>query len=828
MKHSPLCITHSAFCIAALAAFAANAAEPFAIARRGAPFDCAIVVPTNAHECVKYAATELQKYTKRMTGVELPIFDEAAQPPPVKAVILEVARQDAAPPNAGEPPTPPENDNRQPTPNKQNRQPTPLPISETPSLPEAGATSQTNSAFSASPRLCVKKTSPDAFRLHIDGQRLRVTGGGPSGVLYGVYELLERFGGCGWFAPWCEKVPERETFEVPGDLDFSDAPAFDQRTASWLHTIEKNTAGGDAFSAKMRFKHTNGTKVKFGGPGVRYAKGLAWDNGIKAFVSPEKHFEEHPEWFCEIGGRRVGENWQPCCMNRELAAFVAERVKEFFRAEPDADACSVAQMDNGRGCQCAECRAFADEEGSMSGPNILFANRVAEEVEKEFPGKLITTFAYKHTRHAPRHIKPRDNVMVVLCTYECAFSAPFAESSHPNTKRFVADLLAWGRICRNLRIYDYCTNFRNYFYPFPDLMALAPNYRLFRDNGVRWLGSQGGYVHADMAELKCYVQSKLMWNPDQPVMPLVDRFVDGYYGAAAPKVREYLGRLYAAFGIALDDSADPDERPAFGGIYAENLPWLDDAFCADARRLWDEAEEAVKDDPASLSNVRMGKMAVLYVPLKRLYERGWKSVWAAEDIAPHVAALEVLRPLATDFMELVREAGARKRWIGLAEDWGRHKELMGAFGRLAKGDWTTPTGGCAFAAIPVEAFRGGRNKTRRFPIRLIAVDDGAKYAVRARLRPKAPEKPQMGVAVNLESFSAGFDVEWLPKAQGTVRKTFPFAPETERDADGFACYNLGEYDISALQKIPRPTMNGLCLYIQGDVGIDRIEITKVK
>ena len=111
---------------------------------------------------------------------------------------------------------------------------------------------------------------------------------------------------------------------------------------------------------------------------------------------------------------------------------------------------------------------------------------------------------------------------------------------------------------------------------------------------------------------------------------------------------------------------------------------------------------------------------------------------------------------------------------------------------------------------------------------LIAVDDGAKYAVRARLRPKAPDKPQMGVAVNLENFGTGIDVEWLPRAQGTIRKTIPFVPESERDADGFAWYDLGEYDISALQKIPRPTMDGLCLYIQGDVDIVEVVIAKAK
>ena len=44
----------------------------------------------------------------------------------------------------------------------------------------------------------------------------------------------------------------------------------------------------------------------------------------------------------------------------------------------------------------------------------------------------------------------------------------------------------------------------------------------------------------------------------------------------------------------------------------------------------------------------------------------------------------------------------------------------------------------------------------------------------------APDKPHMGVAVNLKNFGAGFDVDWLPKAQGTLRKTFPFAPAHER------------------------------------------------
>jgi len=757
MKAYPLCI-------AALAAFAADAADSFTIAQRGERSSCAVVVATNADECVKYAASELQKYTKQMTGVELPIFDEAAQPPPVKAVVLDVSTHER---RAGD-----------------------------------------SAPYHA-----------DAFRLCASNGNLRITGASSRGVLYGVYDLLERFGGCDWFAPWCEKVPERTTFEVPSNLDFADSPAFDARYASWRHVHTRRDRASRDFAAKMRFNSS--AEARYGGSAVKYAKGLAWDNAIGRIIPPKDYFKMHPEWYSEINGRRVDNDWQPCCMNKELAAFVAERVKEYFRAEPDADACSIAQMDNGRPCQCAACKVCAKEEGSMSGPNILFANAVADEVGKEFPGKLITTFAYKHTRHAPRHIRPRDNVMVVFCSYECSFAGPFENAHHKNTARFCDDLRAWGRICRNIRLYDYCTNFRNYLFPFPNITGLAPNYRLFRDCGTRWLGSQGGGdgFHAEFAELKCYLQSKLMWNPDQEVEPLVDRFLKGYYGDAAPFVKDYIGRIYGRFGLSTgNDDPDPDAEPAWAGIYAENVP-LSETFIDEALAIWKKAEEAVKNDPVALYNVRTGELPLLYVRLKRLYEENWKSVWIAKDTSRFADGMARMRACTMDFLSLMDEAAAHKRVVSLSEGSGvRHKSLMAAFRQVSSG-----------VAIPETASNRVEISTNhcdmayskhfrawRLPIRCLAVDDGAKYRVRVHLRPKAVASGNAdGVG-----FVAGLDVEWLSRAKGTALKKF--APKDV--SSDWAWYDVGECDFSALQKIPRPTMNGLCLVVKGDVEFDRMEL----
>lgn len=57
--------------------------------------------------------------------------------------------------------------------------------------------------------------------------------GGRRGVLYGVYELLEKFGGCRWYASWHTVVPKREAFSVPGDLNDAQKPAFPHREPHW-------------------------------------------------------------------------------------------------------------------------------------------------------------------------------------------------------------------------------------------------------------------------------------------------------------------------------------------------------------------------------------------------------------------------------------------------------------------------------------------------------------------------------------------------------------------------------------------------------------------
>ena len=55
---------------------------------------------------------------------------------------------------------------------------------------------------------------------------------------------------------------------------------------------------------------------------------------------------------------------------------------------------------------------------------IRFVNQVAEQVERTHPGIRIHTFAYLYCRRPPKLTRPRDNVIVRLCSIECCFSHP--------------------------------------------------------------------------------------------------------------------------------------------------------------------------------------------------------------------------------------------------------------------------------------------------------------------------------------------------------------------------------------------------------------------
>ena len=453
----------------------------------------------------------------------------------------------------------------------------------------------------------------DGFRLVAKTGELRIEGG-LRGVLFGVYELLEAYGGVEWFSGWCEEVPRLDRLAVPVGLCDVQKPAFPAREIFWTHVTSD-----PVFAARLRTNNRSFRRddPRTGGNSLRFDDKLVNCHTFNTLVPPDKYFKTHPEYFSEVGGKRLGERTQLCLTNPDVLAIATSNVLAAIRRNPSARCFGVSQNDWYNYCECAKCKAFDDAEGSHAGTMIEFANRIADAVKEVAPDKLIITDAYQYTQRPPKTVRPRDNVMVCLSTIECDFSKPFRTSRNKENAQLREDIRTWAAMTKLFHVWDYTTDYNNYLIPYPNVRVLQDNIRFFRENNVYYLfeqGAHGGY-HGEFGELKAWLMAKWMWNPDLPFEPLLTRFLRGYYGKAAPAVREYFDLLH---------SFDVDERQPrlkVFGVLGAHPASSDEAFLAKASALWRTAEAAVADDPVRSYNVRMSAMSIDYVLFMRNFKR---------------------------------------------------------------------------------------------------------------------------------------------------------------------------------------------------------------
>jgi hypothetical protein len=373
----------------------------------------------------------------------------------------------------------------------------------------------------------------EGFLIQSVGDTLVIAGGRQRGTMYGVFSFLEDHLGCRWYTPQATYLPTLESIELPAIEDVQ-RPILECRETLWNAPLD-----GDWAARRKLNGHHIDLKARHGGQ-------IKWAYFVHTFnllVPPAEYFDTHPEYYSLVNGVRTAYQAQLCLTNPDVLRITIERVKQWLRDDPAANVVSVSQNDWYSPCECENCRAIDEREGSHSGSVLYFVNQVAEAIEGEFPHVAICTLAYQYTRKPPKHIRPRPNVIIRLCSIECCFSHP--QEQCERNRSFVEDIEAWSKICNRIYIWDYVTEFGHYQSPFPNLFTLQPNLHFFIAHGVKGLFEQGPITTSELAELRAYLISKLLWNPDVDVDATINDFLQGYYGkASAPYIREYIDLLH--------------------------------------------------------------------------------------------------------------------------------------------------------------------------------------------------------------------------------------------------------------------------------------------
>jgi len=436
------------------------------------------------------------------------------------------------------------------------------------------------------------------------GNRLLVSGGGPRGVLYAVYGFLEDQIGFEWFTPDAGFVPKKKDLEIPA-LDIRYRPPLMYRDP-YFHSFVDHPE----FAVKRR---RNG-RVLGHKPMPEELGGdleiIGFVHTFNLLIPPATYFETHPEWFSEIKGRRTAVNAQLCLSNGELRKEATARTLELLRKHPESRIISVSQNDNIGKCECTGCQEIERKLGGASGLMLDFVNGIAAEVARVRPDAFVETLAYQYTRAAPEGIVPADNVMIRLCSIE-------ADSSHeldsPRNEAFMDDLRDWGKISKQLFIWDYSVDFLDAVRLHPNLFPLSKNIPLFPKMGAAGVFEQGfenTRQFTDFIALKGWLSSQLLWDPERDAGALIDRFLTGYYGAAAPHLMDYLrllDRTVRARG-KVPGYGDPD------------LSGFDGKVLAEAGRCFEAALKAVEADPELQRRVRIEEFAYRYLKVLRYLE----------------------------------------------------------------------------------------------------------------------------------------------------------------------------------------------------------------
>ena len=429
----------------------------------------------------------------------------------------------------------------------------------------------------------------DCFKIEAsleeDTLGMTVKGGDRRGVLYAVYHFLEEYAGFRYFTSTLETYTEDDVI-IPEGVVLEHTPVLAARRLTW-HSIYSSME----WAVKLGVNFGIGLPADFGGQSLNY--GNLFVHTIAPLVGTKYPYPTYAT--------------NPCLTDPDNYNTVITNLRKELEANPAINIVSVSQSDYEQSCYCPNCAKIAEEEGSYSGVWIYFVNKVAEELTKDYPDLIIDTLAYKNTQKAPKNIVPHKNVCVRLCSINCCFTHPINDPDCPKNKTFREDLVAWGKICDNIHIWDYTTNFHYYISTFANLFVIRENMKFFAENNAVSMFPQGNSQGAsgEFGELRTYLLCKLMLDPymtEEEYSNHMNEFLKAYYGEGWTYIRKFIDKtseLASNGGYKLNGEEAEGAAVCGQGIYDHPLTvitrqeYLDNEEYFDG--LWAKAKEFAGD-----------------------------------------------------------------------------------------------------------------------------------------------------------------------------------------------------------------------------------------
>jgi hypothetical protein len=486
-------------------------------------------------------------------------------------------------------------------------------VTQEPIKPTSPAIYVGNTSFAKTAGIAVNALASEEWRMKSQQNNLILAGGGTRGTLYATYRFLEDIAEVHWWSPWEESVPSRRVLSIPA-LNKSGKPVFSYRDIYMLYGNDKGR-----FAIRNRLNREGDAPIAAEYGGGRDYGPPAHVHTLYDILSNEVYYKDHPDWFLvKDHGVPTRHNSQLNMSNPEMRQEFLKLLRENIRKShadakakglPAPDMFSVSQMDNV--VKFADPNSPSDaklvaENGGADGAILLdFVNFLADSIKDEFPGVYIDTLAYYSGEKAPTKIRPRDNVVIRLTDTTSNLLQPATDDRN---HLFRDNVIAWGKITKNLRVWDYAVTFNYLGLPMPTAFTYPADLRFLRANNVDGIFVEHEFpILSDMRDFKIWMQCKLYEDPYRDYHALVREFTDGFYGPAGVHVRRYIYALQNA--VQTDGKANGYEEVTWMTM-AKQYSYLSLDFLIKADAMLNDAERAAGANPILQRRVRHARLSL--------------------------------------------------------------------------------------------------------------------------------------------------------------------------------------------------------------------------
>jgi hypothetical protein len=475
-----------------------------------------------------------------------------------------------------------------------------------------------------------RKPSGQAFRFVVGKDGIGLFGESDLATGYAIYELLDRLG-CRWF--------------MPGELG-EDVPEGDLLTLSETdETIEPSTEYRGLWYADEDFKRRN----RLGG--VQIAAGHMLEKWV---TNAER--EEHPNWRAQVKGvpHATRLRWS----EPEVADAIADGIRRRVVRQPTASV-SISPSDGVDFDDTFDTAIDAkDWDPTVNGVSLtdrllVLANRVADNLEPDYPDLKLGLLAYVSYTRPPVRENVHPNVVPVIAPITYCRQAPWSDDACPGARQLRAIVTGWSQRADKLAFRGYAFNLAEPAAPNPMMRKWSWDLPFLFEHKVRYFQPET-LPNFESSLPALWLGIRLSWDSRQrPALVLKDLF-DRFYGHASREAFAYLD----LFDHAWTDKA---EFSGAGLGYERRFPV----------ELLDRARHALERTKAACrTNKERERVAMLDASLQQL---------------------ELYMKMARDLREgrLAGLSNDYDRWQARAQDLAERYAPNSAFG---KAGWAGPNG----------------------------------------------------------------------------------------------------------------------------------------